>query len=231
VLVDIRGARRSPASTPGFKPRRPPSTKGRKYEPHPFTTSELQALFDACVAQREGQAAELSALRLRAIMAVLYRTGLRISELLALEPRDLNLAERKVVVRHGKGDKRRVARMDNWGWGQLQPWLLAREALPIGAIFCVITGVTAGRPLHDSDVRRQLRDLGIAAGLHRRVNAHAWRHTFAVELRREGMDIITISRALGHSSVNTTMLYLRSLGEDEILDVVAERRGPMVPLT
>jgi hypothetical protein len=54
VVLDARGRPRTAVTTPGYKPRRPPASKGRRYEPHPFTTTEIQALFAACVAQRRG---------------------------------------------------------------------------------------------------------------------------------------------------------------------------------
>jgi len=88
-------------------------------------------LLDArCQTLRPGLTAELSAVRLRALLIVLWRTGLRISEALALESRDLDLAHQAITVRCGKGGKRHIVRMDRWGWDQLQPWLDARGQIP-----------------------------------------------------------------------------------------------------
>lgn len=230
---DRRGWLRSSATMPGAGKGRAPATKGRKYEPHPFTVVDMGRLLAACTPQRPGRAAELSALRLSTMAIVMYRTGARVSEMLALEPRDLNRDERKVVIRHGKGDKRRVVRMDDWGWDHLMPWLVVRQAempSPYGAVFCVISGPTAGWQMLDSDVRRQLAEASVRAKLGRRANPHSFRHSFAIELKREGLDIYAINHALGHSSLDVTAAYLRSLGDDEIMEPIARRGPPMVPL-
>jgi integrase/recombinase XerD len=95
-------------------------------------------------------------LRLRALIALLWRSGLRISEALDLEHRDLNRDDLCLNVRHGKGDKQRISAMDEWGWNELDRWLTIRAALPHGPVFCVVSGVTAGLSWSDADVRRQL---------------------------------------------------------------------------
>ena len=51
-----------------------------------------------------------------------------------------------VLVRRGKGGRRREVGMDAWGWEQLDPWLALRETLPVGALFCILHGPTRGRP-------------------------------------------------------------------------------------
>ena len=58
--------------------------------------------------------------------------------------------------------------MDDWGWEQLRPWLVARAAMPIGALFCVINGPTCGRPWSGPAARSQLRRLALEAGVRRR---------------------------------------------------------------
>jgi site-specific recombinase XerD len=96
-------------------------------------------------------------LRLRALIVVLWRAGLRIGEALSLSERDLDPARGSLLVRHGKGGKRREVGMDEWGWEQLRPWLEKRLELPVGALFCVISGPTRGRPCSRSGARAQLR--------------------------------------------------------------------------
>ena len=84
--------------------------------------------------------------RLRALIIVLWRGGLRIQEALALGERDLDARRGSLLVRSGKGGRRREIGMDAWGWEQLRPWLDARLELPVGPLFCVIDGPTRGRP-------------------------------------------------------------------------------------
>ena len=84
--------------------------------------------------------------RLRGLIVVLWRAGLRIHEALALAEADLDPRRGSLLVRRGKGGRRREVGMDDWAWEQLAPWLAARVELPVGPLFCVVTGATRGRP-------------------------------------------------------------------------------------
>lgn len=74
-------------------------------------------------------------MRLRALIVVLWRAGLRIGEALALAETDLDARRGAVLVRHGKGDKRREVGMDIWAWEQLEPWQQLRVRFPVGPLF------------------------------------------------------------------------------------------------
>ena len=84
-------------------------------------------------------------LRMRGLIVVLWRAGLRIHEALALTEADLDARRGSVLVRRGKGGRRREVGMDDWAWEQLQQWLDFRVALPVGPLFCILTGPTRGR--------------------------------------------------------------------------------------
>lgn len=181
--TDARGRYRSPAAYPG-RPAKPPANKGRKYPPQPFTKQEAQALLSHCVptSKHAGPHAVLGGYRLRAACVVMYRTGLRVQEVLDLEERDLDRDAMQLTVRCGKGGKRRVVGMDSWGWRELDSWLVRRAELPAGGpLFCTVQRDCAGRPWDQSDVRRAMRQAAKRAGLRRRVHCHAFRHAFAVE--------------------------------------------------
>jgi integrase len=79
------------------------------------------------------------------LIAVLWRAGLRISEAPALNETDIDTATGSLLTRHGKGDKRREAGMDQFGFAQLAAWMAHRVSLPVGPLFCVIDGPTRGR--------------------------------------------------------------------------------------
>ncbi len=83
--------------------------------------------------------------RLRALIVILWRAGLRIQEALALGEAVLDARRGSLLVRHGKGGRRREVGMDVWGWEQLQPWLAVRVELLVGPLFCVLNGPTRGR--------------------------------------------------------------------------------------
>ena len=102
--------------------------------------------------------------RLRGLIVVLWRAGLRIDEALALREADLDHA---AVQSLSVGQRRTTSRdrMDDWGWQELEPWLIARVALPIGPLFCVINGRTRGRPWTTSGARAELRRAAARAGV------------------------------------------------------------------
>jgi site-specific recombinase XerD len=169
--------------------------------------------------------------RLRALIVLLWRAGLRISEALALAESDLDQARGAILVRHGKGDKRREVGMDRWAWEQLEPWLTLRSGLPVGALFCVLRGPTRGRPCSAAGVRVQLRNAAIATGVRRRFAPHQLRHAHAVEMSREGVPLVFIQRQLGHADLGITSVYLRGIDNTETIHAVHERPAPMIPAT
>src|SRR2546423_14986365 len=125
--------------------------------------------------------------RLGALIVLLWRAGLRISEALALQESDLDRSRGAVLVRRGKGGKRREVGMDRWAWEQLDPWLKIRRELPIGALLCVIHGPTAGRRWEASAARKQLHHAAAAAGGRRRLPPPPPPPTHAGELGRPGV--------------------------------------------
>lgn len=92
--------------------------------------------------------------RLWGLVVILWRAGLRIQEALALAEADLDHARGALLVRHGKGERRREVGMDAWSWDELQPWLELRLDLPIGPLFRVINGSSRGRHWASAAARR-----------------------------------------------------------------------------
>ena len=129
VLLDAAGHRRSPATLPGYHRGRPPRNKGEQYPADPPTVEEIVAVMRSIGENSEGH-------RLRALVVLLWRAGLRISEAMSLHEADLDRARGAVLVRRGKGGKRREVGMDRWAWEQLDPWLEVRRELPTGAVLC-----------------------------------------------------------------------------------------------
>src|SRR3954471_13114838 len=160
-LLDAAGRRRSPATLPGFHAGRPPHNKGMRYPADPPTVEEIVAVMRRAGETIHGQ-------RLRGLIVVLWRAGLRISEALALAEADLDRRRGAVLVPRGKGGRRREVGMDDWAWEQLQPWLNARLQLPVGPLFCIITGPTRARRWSIAAARAQLRDTAASAGVRRR---------------------------------------------------------------
>ena len=141
VLRDAAGRRRSPATMPGFHSGRPPRNKGRRYPADPPKVEEIVAVMRPAGNTPHG-------LRMRGLIVVLWRAGLRIHEALALAEADLDARRGAVLVRRGKGGRRREVGMDDWAWEQLQQWLDVRVELPVGPLLCILTGPTRGRGGH-----------------------------------------------------------------------------------
>jgi integrase len=124
---------------------------------------------------------------------------------------DLDHRRGALLVRHGKGGRRREVGMDAWAWEALRPWLELRVEFPVGPLFCVINGPTRGRHWASAAARAELRRTALAAGVRRRFAPHQLRHAHAVELPREGVPLIVIQRQLGHSNLGITAIYLQGI--------------------
>jgi site-specific recombinase XerD len=155
-------------------------------------------------------------------------TVLRVQEALALAEPELDPRRGSVLVRNGKGGRRREVSMDEWGWEHLRPWLGARAELPVGPLFCVIDGPTRGRPRSGAEVRSEFRWLAAQAGVRRRFAPLQLRHAHALELAREGVPLNIIQRQLGHANLGTTSIYLQGIDPEEIIATVHTRRAPMM---
>jgi integrase len=224
AAFDVAGRRRSPATMPGYHAGRAPRNKGQLYPADPPTVEEIIAVMRQTADDRHGA-------RPRALIVVLWRTGLRVQEALALGERDLDPRRGSLLVRSGKGGRRREIGMDPWGWEQLRPWLDPRVELPVGPLFCIIDGPTRGRPWSTAGVRVEFRRLAAEAGVRRRSASHQLRHAHAVELAREGVPLNVIQRQLGHANLGTTSICLQGIDTEEIIATVHAGRAPMMSAT
>jgi site-specific recombinase XerD len=202
--------------TAGAVPGTSSSAGSRRRPPEVLSEPEVIALIKACSTRAP------TGVRNRALIAVLWRSGLRISEALALELRDVDLQAGTLRVRHGKGDKSRTVGVDEQTAAMLARWLDRRRRLGPGArapIFCTLAG---GR-VDPSYVRHLLPRLARKAGISRRVHAHGLRHTYASELARERTPINVIRDALGHTSLAVTDRYLRDVAPMHVIDTMRAR--------
>jgi integrase len=220
VLLDAAGHRRSPATAPGYHCGRPPRNKGEEYPADPPTVEEIVAVMRTIGDRGEGH-------RLRALIVLLWRAGLRIGEALSLQESDLDRSRGAVLVRRGKGGKRREVGMDRWAWEQLKPWLEIRHELPIGALLCVIHGPTSGRRWEASAAqatapcrRRGRRPASLCA-------ASAAARSCGREAH-EGVPLVVIQRQLGHANLGITSINLQGIDSSEIISTVHGRPSPTI---
>ena len=147
----------------------------------------------------------------RAILETLYGAGLRISELVALDVDDVDLDERSVLVRAGKGKKARRVPLGRAAAGAIgdyvavtRPGLASRAASsPGGALFLNARGARLSR----QGCWKILKGHADTAGLAERVSPHTLRHSFATHMLEGGADIRVVQELLGHASLATTQVY------------------------
>jgi|TARA_B100000959_G_C14841403_1_gene566199 site-specific recombinase XerD len=177
-----------------------------------LSIEECRALMSACPSDT------WAGIRNSALILVLWRSCLRISEALSLYPKDLTNAS--IRVQNGKGDRARTVGLDPEAHKVIYCWLIKRgDELKIASnrksyLFCT----RKGGPLGTSYCRHLLKRLGCKAGLEKRVHPHGLRHSGAVHYLEAGKDVVTISRILGHSNLATTNTYLNHL---KPVDVIA----------
>ena len=143
----------------------------------------------------------------RALLEVLYATGLRASELCGLEVGDVDLDGRTVRT-VGKGDRERIVPFGEPAAEALRAWLAVRhrrvrDAAAEPAMFVTDRGARLRTP----GLRRRLRDRLDASAVSKRVTPHALRHSFATHLLNAGADLRAIQELLGHTSLATTQRY------------------------
>lgn len=194
-----------------------PANKGKKLPPEPLTLAEVESLLKQCSKRAP------TGLRNAALIVLLWRGQLRISEALALMPRDLDPEAGTVRVRHGKGDKARVVGLDAGAWAVVGRWLDARKALGFNGrqpVLCTLSG----EPMESAYVRSLLPRLASKAGIEKRVHAHGLRHTGAFELANEGHPLHVIQAQLGHTSLATTDRYIRHLNPTQVVETMKARK-------
>jgi len=166
-----------------------------------LSVAEMTRLLEAC----RGRGAHV--LRDRALLEVLYATGMRSSELIALELADAELIEGVLRIRRGKGGKGRVVPLTRSAIEALQRYLeRGRKPLLVGArreLFVSDHGLRFQRAVLNKHIGRWVR----RAGLKKHVTCHTFRHSVATHLLRGGADIRYIQAFLGHASLGTTEIY------------------------
>jgi integrase/recombinase XerD len=151
-------------------------------------------------------------LRDRALIEVLYATGLRVSELVNLRPHDLNL-ESGYLTCTGKGRKQRLVPVGDEAAAWLKryvtegrPALLKKRSSPR-----LFVNARGGSGLTRVGLWKILKDYGKQAGLRSRLSPHVLRHSFATHLLERGADLRAIQMMLGHSDLSTTQIYTHVL--------------------
>lgn len=189
------------------------NTKGNTLPVEPLEREEINALLAACSHRAP------TGIRNRALLVVLWRGMLRINEALQLKPADFNAEKGTIRILKGKGRKARTVALNAESTALVARWMDRRAKLGINGhhkLFCTLDG----GPMQDGYIRNLLPRLGKKAGITKRVHAHGLRHTGACDMRKAGVDIGKISKALGHSSIATTARYLDHIAPQDVIEAM-----------
>ena len=144
-------------------------------------------------------------LRDRALMELMYSSGLRLSELVGLDINDLDLRDALVTVT-GKGNKTRVLPVGKLALQAIHVWLKTRTSLASideTALFVSRNGTR----LSARSVEARLRKWGLKQGLDAKVHPHRLRHSFASHMLESSQDLRAVQELLGHADIGTTQIY------------------------
>lgn len=166
---------------------------GKKHRsiPSVLSSEEVARVLDAARPGRE-----------RVLLQTAYACGLRISELVQLQVGDIDSARMVIIVRQGKGGKDRIVPLSPRLLAELRQFWLVHRSLP-----WMFPGAKQ-RPLNQAGVQRQFQRTLRRAGIDKRATPHTLRHSFATHLLEAGVDIVTVQKLLGHTSLSTTSHYL-----------------------
>lgn len=172
-----------------------PKKKQARKLPVIFSRSELIKLFNAT-----------DNLRDRMILVTAYSAGLRVSEVVSLKPEHIESSRHLIRVEQGKGNKDRYTLLSDRLLEELK--IYYKRYHPKEFLFYP-RGGGISRPLTKNRVQRMFSNVKKKAGFQKGGGIHSLRHSFATHLLEDGVDLYSIKNFLGHSSISTTMIYLR----------------------
>lgn len=194
------------------------SPKARRALPKVMSVEEVDRLLS--LAEKEAGSGEEKAVRLYVLVELLYATGLRVSELVALERKALT-GDASYLTISGKGGKERIVPLNDRARDTLKAWAEKTEKQK----FLFPANGAEGhlsRQVFARDLKQLARDAGLSAD---KVSPHVLRHAFASHLLQRGADLRVVQMLLGHSDISTTQIYTHVL--DEHLRKLLETSHPL----
>ena len=188
--------------------------KMRSHRPLPktLTINEMNLLLDA------PNHYTIKGTRDRAILELLYATGIRVSELVNLKLSNLDIDECSIRV-FGKGGKERMVPIVKSAMVYLKDYIAM--ARPLAITPWLFPGETAGRPITRQTIWRMIKNYAKTVGIELDVGPHTLRHSYATHLYSNRVDIPKIQKLLGHSRIDTTMIYAH-ISDPDLVKAVNE---------
>lgn len=186
--------------------------KAEKHLPGFLSVDEIFSMLDGQFPD------DMFGLRDKAVLELLYSTGVRVSELTGLNTEDFDPARSLIRVR-GKGKKERIVPVGEKAIASLRAYVEKRKQFPAGQDFPEPVFINRfGKRLTDRSVRRILDRYVSAAGLMKKLGPHSLRHSFATHLMEAGADLRSVQELLGHENLSTTQKYT-TLGMGRLMEV------------
>jgi integrase/recombinase XerD len=175
-------------------------TSGARKLPHTLSADDVGKL----LAQPDPQPLGV---RDQAMLELLYATGVRVSELIALQMQQINFDGNFLTIK-GKGSKVRAVPFGKWARQKLLTYIgEARRRLLKGKSSVFVFINRSGQPLTRQGFWKLVRGYALAAGIEKRVTPHTLRHSFATHLLEGGADLRSVQSMLGHADISTTQIY------------------------
>jgi site-specific recombinase XerD len=146
-------------------------------------------------------------LRDHAIFMLMLRCGLRVEEVAHLRLQDVDLAQRRILVCCGKGNKDRIVYISHDAYRALTNYLRSRSSSKVGEVFLVGKGTYQGTSISVRGIQKRIEYYARKTGL--KLSCHHLRHTMATQLLNADADLVTIQDLLGHTWIKTTQRYAK----------------------
>jgi integrase/recombinase XerC len=195
--------------------------KAAKRLPRVLQQTDVDKLLNSIVGDDAG------AIRNRAVLELLYATGIRVSEVTSIDVRDIDMNLMQVYVT-GKGNKERICLFGEPAWMALSRYFEDARPLLVKDMQTACFLNRFGQRLSQRSVQRLVSNAGIQVGIKTNVHPHLLRHSFATHLVERGADIRVVQHLLGHSSPDTTQIYTALSGSsdsEEIQTALENARG------
>ncbi len=171
-----------------------------KHLPTVLSIEEVQALLDA------PNIAKLEGLRDKAMLELMYATGLRVSELISLKIKNVNIQE-KIIRIKGKGSKDRIVPFGDYALDYLKLYIEQFRSKIEYKKSPYLFISKQGKPLSRQFFWKQVKKYALKAEIYDNITPHTLRHSFATHLVENGADLRLVQELLGHSNINTTEIY------------------------